>query len=43
MNGVRIMRNGLALIAATSLAAIATPALAQDGSFSGPWVAGVAG
>jgi outer membrane immunogenic protein len=37
------MRNGLALIAATSLAAIATPALAQEGDFSGPWVAGVAG
>jgi outer membrane immunogenic protein len=37
------MTKGLALIAATSLAAIATPALAQDKDFSGPWVAGVAG
>lgn len=37
------MNKGLSLIAATSLAAIASPALAQDGSFSGPWVAGVAG
>lgn len=37
------MKKGLALIAATSLAAIAAPALAQDAGFSGPWVAGVAG
>ena len=37
------MKKGLALIAATSLAAMAAPALAQDGDFSGPWVAGVAG
>ena len=37
------MKKGLALIAATSLAAVAAPAFAQDGSFSGPWVAGVAG
>jgi outer membrane immunogenic protein len=37
------MKKGLALIAATSLVAIAAPALAQDKEFSGPWVAGVAG
>jgi outer membrane immunogenic protein len=37
------MKKGLALIAATSIAAVAAPAFAQDGSFTGPWVAGVAG
>jgi outer membrane immunogenic protein len=37
------MYKGLALIAATSLVAVAAPALAQDKEFSGPWVAGVAG
>ena len=37
------MKKGLALIAASSIAAIAAPALAQDNEFSGPWVAGVAG
>ena len=37
------MKYGLALVAATSLAAIASPALAQDEGFSGPWVAGVVG
>ncbi len=37
------MKKGLALMAAVSAAALATPALAQDGDFTGPWVAGVAG
>jgi len=37
------MKKGLALIAAGSMAAIATPALAQDSDFSGPWIAGIAG
>ena len=37
------MKKGLALIAATSLAGIAAPAVAQDSGFSGPWMAGVAG
>ncbi|AKH41211.1 outer membrane immunogenic protein [Altererythrobacter atlanticus] len=37
------MKKGLALIAAGSMAAIATPAFAQDSDFSGPWIAGIAG
>ena len=37
------MKKGLANIAATSLTALSAPALAQDGDFYGPWVAGVAG
>jgi len=37
------MKKGLALIAATSLTALSAPAFAQDGEFSGPWVAGVVG
>ncbi|BBC72598.1 membrane protein [Altererythrobacter sp. B11] len=37
------MKKGLALIAAGSMAAVATPAFAQDSDFSGPWVAGIAG
>jgi outer membrane immunogenic protein len=37
------MKKGLALIVATSLVGLSAPAFAQDGGFSGPWVAGVAG
>lgn len=37
------MKKGLALIGASSLAMFAVPAFAQDSSFTGPWVAGVAG
>src|SRR3990167_6216091 len=37
------MKKGLALIAATSLAAVSAPAFAQDSEFDGPWIAGVAG
>lgn len=38
------MHKGLALIAATvSAAALAAPAAAQESTWSGPWVAGVAG
>ena len=38
------MKNGFALLlAAGSALCLATPALAQEGDFSGPWVAGVGG
>jgi outer membrane immunogenic protein len=38
------MTKGIALLlAAGSLAAVASPAAAQDTGFSGPWIAGVAG
>ena len=37
------MKKSLALIATGSMAAIATPALAQDSDFNGPWIAGIAG
>jgi len=37
------MKKGFALLAAGTMAALASPAFAQDTGFSGPWVAGVAG
>lgn len=38
------MKKGLAILAASaSLAAIGAPAMAQETTFSGPWIAGVAG
>ena len=37
------MKYGVTIALATSLAALSAPAFAQDESFTGPWVAGVAG
>jgi len=37
------MKTGVALVLATSIAALAAPASAQDSSFTGPWIAGVVG